>query len=408
MKHKDKYIIFGIIALLFLVILFIFFYNSSPQEVKPRIEDKFPDVEEMHFSKLPITYSINLSFEKTRVEYFIQEAGRYERIQDIKKAFQIIEDSTDGVVYFEEVNEGENPDIMIKGLSPTIFEVVAATVNVSDSIWGFALRNNVSNIIANSSVYLLPIQTYSDEYSWVYGRCTNFPLIDVHEILHTFGFGHVFDSSNRVMFPLYPGLTCNVLEIDEKIINCLKKIYSNGQIEGDCSELNIYPYEIEEQKLFTDDFAWKEIPVNYSILNCSKNEIVRINYAISVFEDRFGRKFFNYRENYPTQVNFICKEDAKEELISANTHYWKGTTSVAINGEYMFVNGNISRVDINFVFYEKCANKPVELTQYEMLGVYSASGLQRTYGGDTYFPSSECNLLTTSSTTWDRIRELYS
>jgi len=92
-------------------------------------------------------------------------------------------------------------------------------------------------------------------------KCINFPAREIQEILHSLGFDHNIkdDLANKLYLTasmgfdlpiskeeydllvsdiMFPYFNCAVqTEINEKYISCLKYIYSNGEVEGNCDEV---------------------------------------------------------------------------------------------------------------------------------------------------------------------------
>lgn len=64
--------------------------------------------------------------------------------------------------------------------------------------------------------------------------------IEVHEILHSFGFNHV-DKIGNIMYPyvLQDVFVSDSLGIDKEYSDCLNYIYSNGYILGFCKNIEI-------------------------------------------------------------------------------------------------------------------------------------------------------------------------
>ena len=227
-------------------------------------------------------------------------------IDKVKEAMDILETETDGLVQFEEINKS-NVDLTINCIdreavleqlkedsicvikeydyyknkispvgegiiSETDFKISNRALELSEdlTVWeicylpeekiGFATEKYVlgeggpneikgQNIIINGNFNLYKkLDPYGEEYRWTV--CSGYPSVQVHELLHTFGFGH----ANEVYFddpPYYenvpdfawidimaPVSKCKVQDfIQIKYISCLNYIYSNGE-EGSCEEVN--------------------------------------------------------------------------------------------------------------------------------------------------------------------------
>jgi len=86
---------------------------------------------------------------------------------------------------------------------------------------GLAQIKDISdNQIKYATIDFYKISKTVSDYS---GGCQNYPSTELHEILHTFGYGHSNDSKN-LMAPY--DLGCSGNELDETLINGLKEVYS--------------------------------------------------------------------------------------------------------------------------------------------------------------------------------------
>src|SRR3989344_5333150 len=98
--------------------------NIIEKEIKEEIEDQFSNVEEVHFTHMPITYKIDFSCSKeVLADFYINELNKenewktklneYDYYDEIVRAFSLIQNSTKGIVTFEQNQEIEKPDILI-------------------------------------------------------------------------------------------------------------------------------------------------------------------------------------------------------------------------------------------------------------------------------------------------------
>lgn len=260
--------------------------------------DQFNNIEEMHWTHMPITFTLN----KTACGELSTDA--------LLLGFKILENVTENLIQFREVKKTDNPDIevlciirdrkRIKEINDEItrqeskytlckqimvtggFNIYSEFLNKSTqklinfskikgydngtnfynlchidrkyieslineldiiykdpSILGEAVTTSVSNLILSGKLYI-----FEAESGWI--SCTNFPVKEIHEILHTFGFGHRpwnYTIFSNVMSPYVKCSFQKYLDVD--ILSCLKKIYSNNKIKGECLNVNIYPYNYE-------------------------------------------------------------------------------------------------------------------------------------------------------------------
>ena len=69
---------------------------------------------------------------------------------------------------------------------------------------------------------------------------TGYPSLEVHEILHLFEIPHnPFTRSIMSPYTAESSENCEIKEIDEEYISCLRYVYSNGQINGSCDFPNV-------------------------------------------------------------------------------------------------------------------------------------------------------------------------
>lgn len=388
--------------------------EEKPEEIE--IPDQFVNIEEIHFTHMPITYSIDMGkdnyieYDAIGRPYTVYTVAKEKKLGDIKKAFEIIENSTDELVKFKEVNLSEESDIRIFGINPPEFDVILnISKNVTaDGVLGVAMLGNDTNLIINSSVYFQPTRLYIDQANWNYGRCVDaegkvFPHTEIHEILHAMGFGHRIDYIYRVMFPIKLN-SCQVKEIDKETISCLKRIYSNGEIEGDCTNLNIYPYENYTEIEF-EDFTWQKFPVTYSVFNCNSIQLNRLKLAEKQFEEFYKFDFLIYQENKTSQINLYCDTTKEIDAYEIESEYWYDF-KLALRRQYLFDNGRIVQANITLFYHTLCDASDTRATQFEMVPLYRAFGVRNDYGNDMEFfcPSQGVAF---SSLTKARMKELY-
>ncbi len=142
----------------------------------------------------------------------------YERRERVVEAFNIIEKDTENIISFIEVPE--KGKIEIKCLLELETEYASG--------FGGPEYYEDGEIINGEIELYAP-----DPINFV--QCESYPVTEVHEILHVFGFDH-FNSPNSIM---YHGGEDTIIctKIDKEIIGCLKNIYSNGVNGTSCKGL---------------------------------------------------------------------------------------------------------------------------------------------------------------------------
>ncbi len=179
-----------------------------------KIRDNYSDVDKVHWSHMPIKYNM------TDNCYNHQE----KRILD---AFDRIENETDGLVYFKESNDAEFY-IICGGIGYNSDSTVST---IAEAI--FLTYPENENIFSEAAIYF---------YGQGMSCGTGYPAVEVHEILHNFGFDHN-SLMGSIMAPYSEDSSndCEIKEIDDVYIECLKYIYTNATI-GNCNGVskNVY------------------------------------------------------------------------------------------------------------------------------------------------------------------------
>ena len=192
-------------------------FSVSKEELKgfERQGKDYSNTSELHWGHMPLTYK----FENECV-------GR--QINLTKLAFKRIGIETSFRVNFEETSK--NPDISIH-----CNESVGGNDDLTLADTVYEVGNVDENLITHADINF-------------YGQgaicLTGYPALEVHEILHAFGFEHN-SLTESIMFP-YSAETsrkCKTTKIDDEYVSCLNYIYSNGKYEGNCSISNYYIYE---------------------------------------------------------------------------------------------------------------------------------------------------------------------
>ncbi|MFH1801400.1 MAG: matrixin family metalloprotease [archaeon] len=189
-------------------------------------EDNFDKIEELHWGKIPITYK----FENENTE---------RQLNLTRNAFSKIEEETGGIVTFEEVSE--NPDISIyfksseynSGSEHTVADALISEVDDS------------RNLILRGELNF---------YGQGFVCNTGYPALEVHEILHLFDIPHnPLTKSIMSPYTAESSSRCEITEIDSEYISCLRYIYSNGEIEGNCDFPNVIH---EKEPEYVCDEGW--------------------------------------------------------------------------------------------------------------------------------------------------------
>lgn len=392
-KTKQKIIIGIILFIIILTISYFSIFNNEDKkdEFDDEENDQFSHIKEIHLTHTPVTYSLDVNtseyyrLDLNKTIYRTDTTDEY-KIKRIQWAFDLIENSTEGLIAFKEVNREDNPDITIYGV-PDVY--CYGENETYDGREGFAgPENYTNNKIINSTVVFCATGYYLGDnvgFSWEYEECESFPIVELHEILHAFGFGHTVNNNKEVMYPLkFRIKSCEINEIDPQIISCLKYIYSNGKIEGDCSERNMFPWSNETDSF--DDFLWDNLPVKYSVFDCNENQKKNIRLAEGILEEYIGFNLYEQEVSGEAQVNFYCKDSFGDILLNRDTDFWTtGNYFPAAQPEYYFEDDKVKEVKITFFAQDRYCGG-IEL--HEML---HGLGLRNHYGNWMFYERGVCS-----------------
>jgi len=198
--------------------------NESTQELNNsliiinEIEDNFSNIDTLHWTHMPIIYKFSEG-----------DVCREIRKNKILLAFNEITDLTNGTVYFK---EGEDYDLLLSCSNSLKDEQ-----RLVEGYWITTLGEGGINSISENRI----LEAIANFYP-VIDSCGYYPFVEIHEILHCFGYGHNDKKACSIMSSYsdckskYDG--CNKPYLNKEYISCLKYTYSNGKEMGDCSGVN--------------------------------------------------------------------------------------------------------------------------------------------------------------------------
>ena len=279
MKKKTlRNLLIGIGVFVLVIWLFVVPSSDGDSSIFSYNKDDFSNVEKLHFSHMPITYKINnLGCSDIQINHFLKGLNMVQNLTGKLVSFVEVFNESDLKVNCvdrdfliekfmtcEEVIVYGNPIVIYwhrEGYinkSERVF-ISSTRINQTDTIgiWklcfasveeiGFNLDYEVlgeggtSKIVGN-----VIVEGEINLYQGFDGfkTCT-FPSKEIHELFHSFNFGHTFEPFWDPMYGyadwepvkdiMFPRNYCEYQkEIQEKYISCLKYIYSNGEI-GECS-----------------------------------------------------------------------------------------------------------------------------------------------------------------------------
>ena len=216
MKHKKAGILGGI-ALLLLIILFglssYYLYQNWPGEIEQfQMIGYGPDVDLEGVTGEVIQFYSNMRFNHNDITYYMNPECDEKKEERVEEAFSILHEKTE-ILSFETADE-EDADILI-GCSEESYEK-------EENL--FVAGEGGPTKIVNSSLYPIILKgkvlLYDDKKYGKKSRC-DYPVTELHEIIHVFGFDHINDSS-KIM---YPYVECDQRLGDDLIVS-LVKLYS--------------------------------------------------------------------------------------------------------------------------------------------------------------------------------------
>lgn len=258
-KKKKLIIIWILIAIFALYFIINGFINisrdNSFNNIQTEIEDNFTNTNKTHWGHMPIIYKIENENECD-----------FKVIDRINQAFSNIQSETEELLSFEKTNE--IPDISIfckpyhyEETYGVLGEASAFYILHGDAI--FETHPNKEKLITNATINFYGVGLVCK---------TGYPALEVHEILHTFGFGHDYGINNIMREEVEEtSANCKVEEIGDKHINCMKYIYSNGMIGNNCSGIDFTETEYE----YVCKEGW--YPVNETNLCCPEPNMIIVD-----------------------------------------------------------------------------------------------------------------------------------
>ena len=400
--------------------------NSNLNEIKDNTSDSLINnsqssgVNELHWEHMPITYFLDIN------TLYYDSYGKQQRANDkyeekqVRLALSIIENPTENLVKFEEVQNEEDADLVIYGMPPDessddrlITEGKAGPTELSENkiakagVILYATKYSIITQNVNTSVrdgWIWESRDYNlvDKIGWEVTDCKDFPQVEIHEILHAFGFGHVLNNSHSVMAPVkHPIQTCKVKEIDKEIVSCLKHTYSNAERGEGCSGINMYPWKEETEPV---DFKWDTLPITYAVHECKDVQKWNLQKAEKVIEKYVDHDIYKFQENGDAQINFYCGLSFDDVLLNKETDFWDTTVYFPSAQPYFdFENDKIKEVKI-ILFAQDRTCGGIEV--HELL---HGTGLREHYGTWMEQETEMCDTktLVIGRESINKIKELY-
>lgn len=180
-----------------------FSYSYEPGKEAELTGDEFYFLDKLHWTHMPITYFVVNE----------EECGSYE-VNKIKKAFREIENATNSVVYFKKIDRPADIDITCSFLE-NCYEykvdirkeegVIYRYETICAHEKGIAQITKIKgNKILKADIELIGLAGFAETTGkgasgFYIGSCGH-STTEIHEILHTFGYGHVDDESSIMYY----------------------------------------------------------------------------------------------------------------------------------------------------------------------------------------------------------------
>ena len=174
------------------------------------IYDKFPNAEGVHWTMMPISYNV-------------VGCTQYQENR-IVKAFNKIQDETEEVVSFEEYDGEEEfgAGFMIYCHEDFNYNYSESDKSMPES---YTLGDSYYEVYdeAPDKILYADINFYGITETTYTGGCVSYPDVELHEILHGFGFEHV-NQHNHIMNPFH---TYCPSKLNQDIVDELLETYGN-------------------------------------------------------------------------------------------------------------------------------------------------------------------------------------
>ncbi len=248
----------------YLAYLLYQYIPGEQQNFQITLPSKLPAV---NASSSLVQFVPNMRFNKNNLKYYIYEDCSLQKIKRVQEAFSIISSETQ-IIYFAQTTIFDDADI-------TIF---CSEVQKEISENKFIAGEGGPSEYLNLSLYPLIISGEVLLYDTLYKDKCAYPVVEIHELLHVFGFDHISNTSSI----LYPYYSCTQ-RLDKEVTAELKRLYSiepKSDLffkEASASKTGIYlTFEIQIQNVGLIDskqVSLKVLSNNFTIDSFEMEEI---------------------------------------------------------------------------------------------------------------------------------------
>ena len=211
---------------------------EEPEVIEEKPTDEFSHVEGMHWTHMPVTYFIVNE----------EECGDYEA-RKIQRGFDAIEEATGGVVSFKKIDGEADIDVRCSFIENCYEKkvdirkeegVVYKYETICHHAKGVAqIIERKGNMILKAKIEMIGlagfVETTGEGASGFYVGSCGHATTEIHEILHTFNYGHIDDprsimyyAEDGVGYTIQPRGACtgSKKEVDKSIVDDLVETYS--------------------------------------------------------------------------------------------------------------------------------------------------------------------------------------
>ncbi len=204
-----KYKILSFALIMIALFMSYFVYLNLPGEVRPLSVTDYNMLDDVEGVSSEVKQFVpNMRFNHNQLTYSIDENCEIQKQQRMKQAFDILESETQHISFFP---QQENPDIII----------ACSKEAMQKSAHTFIAGEGGPSKFLNLSLYPLILEGQILLYEDLYDVECEKPVVEIHELLHVFGFDHIDDKSSV----LYPYFSCDQ-ELNQDIIDSINTLYS--------------------------------------------------------------------------------------------------------------------------------------------------------------------------------------
>ncbi|MEM4605853.1 MAG: matrixin family metalloprotease, partial [Candidatus Pacearchaeota archaeon] len=292
----------SIFLIFFSSVLFITFFIFYFYEYNFSLEQKIfiPTYENKIVGKITEGYLkqfvAGMRFSTNNISYYIDPSCSEEKKSRMVRAFSILEKEV-GNIFFYELNN----------ISTQILILCSENVKKEDKKI-FILGEGGPTKFLNFTPYPLILEGEINLYSKKNIKNCDYPVVELHELLHVFGFDHI----EKKDFILYPYLDCNQ-RLNEEIVNKLREIYSE---------------EAKAELFFNNFSAYKKGPyLNFNLEVKNTGLIEAKNVSLEIYKNTQKIKDYSLENILPGYSKKLKVENFYLKNIKENKINFKITSN---------------------------------------------------------------------------------